>query len=212
LIRRGDEDQNAIDAAYRGIGRTRSRAVLLASAWIAPSDSKDAPSGTSTRHECASNRVDQALDAIERDHAFLLLGSDVFTCDVNLARRHPSAFPSPRVSSLLHHLAPKPARRRARGPSDFGISMGVRPGLTRTCDQPCRREDSSCLKRWSIDACPCAMLARGSGSFSTDPVGPACHLMSAPVRKRPKCCIAAKCREGPTGDIARWSEMKEAAN
>jgi len=30
------------------------------------------------------------------------------------------------------------------------------------------------------------------GSFSTDAVGPACHLTSAPVRKRPKRCIAAK--------------------
>jgi len=54
------------------------------------------------------------------------------------------------------------------------------------------------------------------GSNATDPVGPTCHLMSAPVRKRPKRCIAAKCRDGPCVDgsglarriftLRRWSE------
>jgi hypothetical protein len=30
------------------------------------------------------------------------------------------------------------------------------------------------------------------GSFSTDPAGFVCRLMSASPQKRPKCCVAAK--------------------
>jgi hypothetical protein len=41
------------------------------------------------------------------------------------------------------------------------------------------------------------------GSFSTDLAGCACRPTSASRRKRPKCSIVAKRRDGPKGDISR---------
>src|ERR1700751_4716553 len=53
--------------------------------------------------------------------------------------------------------------------------------------------------------------AKPFAGHTSKPAGPACHLMSASLRKRPKRCFATKLRDGPTADVSNFDCIVGAA-